>query len=75
MKRGQLQISFSMIFSIILIIVFLSLAVFVILKFLDLGDKISIELFANDVQNSVNDLWMGTQGKQELEFNGIPRGG
>ena len=44
-KRGQMQMSFGMIFSIILIIVFISFAFYVIKKVLDAQRKAEIGLF------------------------------
>ena len=52
-KRGQLQISFGMIFSIILIIAFVALAVYVIMIFLDTGKCANTGLFKNDLQQEI----------------------
>jgi len=69
MKNGQMKLSFGMIFSIILIIFFITFAFFAIQKFLDLGDTINVGKFVDDFQSNVDKLWMGSQGSQELEYS------
>ena len=71
--RGQIKLSFGMIFSIILIIVFISFAFFAIQKFLGLGETISVGKFADDFQFDVDKLWKSSQGSQELEYS-LPKG-
>ncbi len=63
-----MELSFGMIFSIILIIVFISFSVYVTIKFLGFQDKVKIENFKESVQNSVNDIWKGTQGKNTVSY-------
>jgi len=67
--RAQVKLSFGMIFSIILIIVFIALVFFVIMKFLDLGETINVGKFADDFQSDVDKLWKGDQGSQENEYS------
>jgi len=69
MKRGQIKLSFGMIFSIILIIFFVAFAFFAIQKFLDLGGTISVGKFVDDFQLNVDKLWAGEKGSQELEYS------
>jgi len=69
MKRGQMRLSFGMLFSIILIIIFVAFAFFVIQNFLDLSDTIGVGKFVDDLQLNVNKLWGGSQGSQELEYS------
>ena len=67
--KGQIKLSFGMIFSIILIIFFIAFAFFAIQKFLGLGDTINVGKFADDFQSNVDKLWKGSQGSQELEYS------
>jgi hypothetical protein len=70
-KKGQMTISFGMIFSIILIIIFISFAFFAIKKFLTLGDTAQIAKFANSLQTDIDRAWnwKGTQSPQEKEYS------
>jgi hypothetical protein len=67
-KRGQMQLSFGMIFSIILIIIFLGFAFFAIKKFLSLQDGIKLGQFKDDLQGDADKLWKGSQGSQKVEY-------
>ena len=67
-KKAQLKLSFGMIFSIILIIIFLVFAFYAIQKFLESKDFALIEKFANDLQLDVDKMWKGSQGSQEKEY-------
>jgi len=59
-----MQLSFGMIFSIILIIFFVAFAFYAIGKILPAGDEFKISLFINDLKGVVDDMWRGTQGEQ-----------
>jgi len=63
-KRGQMQLSFGMIFSIILIIVFVAFAFFAIKKLLEMQDSIKIGQFVDKLQSDVDKIWKGAQGTQ-----------
>jgi len=65
-KRGQMQISFGMIFSIILIIIFIGFAIFAIGKFLDWRNGIEIGLFVGELQDEIDKAWVGTQTSQKF---------
>ena len=67
-KKGQLQLSFGMIFSIILIIAFLAFAFFGIKKFLGVQDQIKTEQFKSDFQNDITQMWKSYQGSQEVSY-------
>jgi len=69
MKRGQVKLSFGMIFSIILIIVFIAFAFYAIQKFLGLSDDIGVGKFSEEVQSDVDKLWKSSQGSQELVYS------
>lgn len=68
-KRGQMKMSFGMIFSIILIIVFLALAFYVIKVFLGVGDCAKTGKFLDGLQKDVDKIWSGSQGSQEIEYS------
>ena len=68
MKRGQLKLSFGMIFSIILIILFISFAFYAISKFLNLQTSVTIGKFINEFQSDINKIWKGSQGSQQVEY-------
>lgn len=67
-KRGQMKISFGMIFSIILIIVFIAFAFWGIAKFLNYQKKIQIVQFVNDFQADIDKMWKGSQGSTEQPY-------
>lgn len=67
-KKGQTQISFGMIFSVILIIGFIAFAVWGIKKFLDVSDFAQAEKFKSDFQADIDNMWTSTQGSQALEY-------
>ncbi|NMB67019.1 hypothetical protein GYA25_03095 [Candidatus Woesearchaeota archaeon] len=56
-KRGQLEISFGMIFSIILIIVFISFGIYGVTKLINLQNEAMINKALNDLQEDVNNIW------------------
>ena len=64
-----MKLSFGMIFSIFLIIVFLAFAFYVIPKFLNLQENITIKKFIDDFQNDVDKMWKSAQGSQEVEYS------
>jgi len=74
MKRGigtkaQLELSFGMIFSIILIIVFIVFAGYAIMKIIRLQENVSTLKFVNDLQNDVNSMWQAnTAGSQGYTY-------
>ena len=68
MKRGQLKLSFGMIFSIILIVIFIGTAFFAINKFLDLQETVQVGKFATDFQADIKKIWDGSQGSEQREY-------
>jgi len=56
-KRGQLQLSFSIIFSIILIIAFVGIAIYAIMTFLSWGNCGQIGIYYSGLQGRVNTIW------------------
>jgi len=60
-KRGQLQISFGVIFSVILIIAFVAVAIYAISFFLDMRNCSTLGLFKEDLQEGINRAWKGDE--------------
>ena len=71
-RRGQMQLSFGMIFSIILIIVFIAFAFYAIKKFLDFQEYSQIISFKEDLQNDIDSMWQSTQGSRPASYT-LPR--
>ena len=67
-KNGQMKLSFGMIFSIILIIIFLAFAFYSIRKFIGISDAVKIGNFKDDLESGIEKLWKATQGSQEMEY-------
>ena len=67
-NSGQMQLSFGMIFSIILIIIFVAFAFYAIMKFLGIKDAALIGKFQDKLQNDIDKIWKGQQGSQEVEY-------
>jgi len=68
-KRSQTILSFGMIFSIILIVIFITFAFYAISKFLSIQKSVEIGKFTNDFQSDVDKIWKGSQGSQAMEYN------
>ena len=67
-KLGQIKMSFGMIVSIILIIIFISVAFFAISKFLGLQKSVQVGQFKDKLQFDVDKIWKSSQGSQEIEY-------
>jgi len=63
-----MKLSFGMIFSIILIVVFLIFAFYAIRMFLGVTDVAKITKFRENLQEDINDLWKGTKGSQKMTY-------
>ena len=72
-ERGQMKLSFGMIFSIILIIVFVAAAFYAISKFLDLQEAIQIGQFVDGLQGDVDKIWRSPQGSSEPPDYTLPK--
>src|SRR3989338_2426295 len=66
---GKMQLSYGMIFSIILIIVFVFFAFYAIRTFLRINDSTKISDFVNSFQGDIDDLWKGSQGNQKVSYS------
>ena len=71
-KRGQLKLSFGMIFSIILIIAFLGFAFFGIQKFMGYQKSIQEKQFFSNLKQDVNQVWQSTQASNRFNLT-VPR--
>lgn len=67
--RGQMKLSFGMIFSILLIIVFLGFGIFAIIKLLGMQDATQILNFKTDLQEDVDTIWKSSKGSQEVSYS------
>ena len=63
-----MKLSFGMIFSIILIVIFIGFAFFAIQKFLGIQNSVQVGKFSNDFQLDVDKIWKGSQGSEEKEY-------
>ncbi|HLC31644.1 MAG TPA: hypothetical protein VJK51_03175 [Candidatus Nanoarchaeia archaeon] len=66
-KRGQVQLSFGMIFSIIIIIATVAVAFYVLTRFVSLGNTISCSQFYAALQEEIDDAWNGESSKLVFE--------
>ena len=66
-KKAAMEISFGMIFSIILIIIFIAFAIYGVSKFLNLQKSIQTKTFANDLNFDIDKLWK-SQGSQPVVY-------
>ncbi len=67
-KRAQMKMSFGMIFSIFLIVIFLTFAIYAIIKFINMQHLIQIELFKDNLQADINQMWQSQYGSQPKEY-------
>ncbi|MFA5953858.1 MAG: hypothetical protein WC812_04660 [Candidatus Pacearchaeota archaeon] len=67
-KRGYLEISFGMIFTIILIIAFIAFAFYAIQKFIFFQKDSQYRLFLEDFKSDVDKMWKTTSGSQEVSY-------
>ncbi len=68
-KKAQMNLSFGMIFSIILIVVFIAFAFYGIGKFLEFQETIKIKQFLTDLQYDIDTVWRGSQASQPKEYS------
>lgn len=68
-NRGQMQLSFGMIFSIFLIIIFFAFAFYAIKNFVNIGKDAQISKFANDLQTDVDRVWRSSKSSQEETYS------
>jgi len=67
-KRGQMKLSFGMIFSIILIIIFIIFAFFAIKKMLNIMNAAQIGDFKDNLQTDIDKIWKGQEADKTEEY-------
>ena len=73
-RRGQFEIGFGMIFSIIVIIAIVAIASYVIINFLRLGKCTEIGLFYDDLKKEVDKAWQSTIYRDVFNKGKLPSG-
>lgn len=73
MKKGQIDLSFGMIFSIIVIIATIAVAFYFIQKFVSSGECTSMGLMREDLQDTIDKVWASPFGTET--FIGKPGSG
>ena len=74
--QGAFGMSFSTIFSIIIIIFIVAVAFFAIRHFVGLSKCTNIGLFYDDLREEVRDAWSSSSGRYESDFEGkLPKSG
>ena len=68
-KRGSIELSFNMIFSIIVIIALIGVAFYAISSFLDISKCAKIGIFYNDFQDRIDKAWRGSLTKDSFTGN------
>ncbi len=67
-KSGQMQMSFGMIFSIILIILFLAFAFYGIKTFINIQNSAVLGKFFSEFQSDIDRVWRSAETSQEKEY-------
>lgn len=67
-QRGQIQLSFTMIFSLFMIIITVVVAFYVIQNFIGTSECIKVQLFYEDLEKEVDNVWRSS--KAQIVFNG-----
>ena len=70
--KGQMKLSFGMIFSIILIIVFVAFAFYAISKLLGFQEQITVVQFRDELQKDIDATWKANENSEVVEY-GVPR--
>ncbi|MBU2616471.1 MAG: hypothetical protein KKB79_00625 [Nanoarchaeota archaeon] len=73
LKRGQVSLSFGMIFSIILIVIFFAFAFYAIKTFFGINNSAQVGQFISDFQSDVDKIWRSSGGSQVNEYS-LPSG-
>jgi hypothetical protein len=68
-RLGQMKLSFGMIFSIILMILFVAFAFYAIDKFLSMSDAVKIGKFSDSLQSDIDKIWKAPQASQKFEYD------
>ena len=68
LRNGQVEMSFGMIFSIILIVIFLVVAFYAIKTFFNIQNSTKESLFVNDFQVDIDRIWKSTEGSDKISY-------
>ena len=68
-KRGTIELSFGMIFSVIIIIAIIGVAVYAITAFLQIGKTSQLGLFHQRFQETVDDIWSSSITNKVVSFS------
>lgn len=68
-KKGQMKLSFGMIFSIILIIIFIVFAFYAIKTFVGIGGDAKSGKFIDDLNSDVDRIWRSSQSSEQQEYS------
>ncbi len=63
-RKGQLEISFGMIFSVLLVVIFIVVAFYVIRHFLELKDCTLVSQFYDDLQDNLDKVWKSQESNE-----------
>ena len=75
MKKGaQFQVSFGVIFSIIVIVATLAIAGYIIIQFLNTGNNTQCKLFVSDLQKKINEAWSSDGASSYVFSESVPSG-
>ncbi len=67
-KRGAIELSFGMIFSIIIMIAIIGVAVYAITAFLQIGKTSQLSLFHQSFQGTIDDVWSSSITNKVVSF-------
>ncbi|HLC87186.1 MAG TPA: hypothetical protein VJH65_02850 [Candidatus Nanoarchaeia archaeon] len=67
-KRGQTELSFGMIFSIILIVIFLVVGFYAVRAFIGIGQQTETAKFYDDLQDDINKAWKSSKVSEQQEY-------
>ncbi len=67
-KKGQMQLPFGMIFSIILVVVFIIFAFYAIKTFLAFQDSAKAGRFFDQIQGDIDRVWRGSGSSEQQEY-------
>lgn len=68
-RKGQMELSFSMIFSVILIVAFIAAAIYAISTLLGLQRCAQIGLYKDELQKAVNNAWNSPETEAKFKQN------
>jgi len=72
-RRAQIQLSFGMIFSIIIIIVTLLVAGYIIIKFLNSQSNAQCKIYYQKLQDTIDDAWKGDGSSIDVRNEPFPQ--